>query len=62
MTNLHDYVNPRNGKHSPLISDECYDIIMEHKDVCLIWCLLFNLKKKTFALKFFLKQILYFYE
>ncbi|XP_038055328.1 ribonucleoside-diphosphate reductase large subunit-like [Patiria miniata] len=32
MTDLYDYINPRNDKPSPLISDKTYQIIMEHKD------------------------------
>ena len=32
MTSLYEYINPRNGKHSPMISDDVYDIIMKHKD------------------------------
>jgi len=34
MQDLYDYINPRNGKHSPLISKATYDIIMKNKDVC----------------------------
>ena len=33
MTDLYNYVNPKNGKHSPLISKETYDIIMANADV-----------------------------
>lgn len=33
MTDLYNYVNPKNGKHSPLISKETYDLIMENADV-----------------------------
>ena len=33
MQDLYDYVNPRNGKHSPLISKRTFDIIMQNKDV-----------------------------
>nr|XP_002126546.3 ribonucleoside-diphosphate reductase large subunit [Ciona intestinalis] len=32
MQDLYDYVNPRNGKHSPLISKRTHDIITEHKE------------------------------
>ncbi|MBZ9652892.1 ribonucleoside-diphosphate reductase subunit alpha [Psychroflexus montanilacus] len=32
MTDLYNYVNPRNNKKSPLISDDVYKIINEHKD------------------------------
>lgn len=32
MTDLYNYVNPKNGKHSPLISKETYDLIMENAD------------------------------
>ncbi|XP_070553949.1 ribonucleoside-diphosphate reductase large subunit-like [Ptychodera flava] len=30
MSNLYSYVNPRNGKHSPMISKEIYDIIINN--------------------------------
>ncbi|XP_077984964.1 ribonucleoside-diphosphate reductase large subunit-like [Glandiceps talaboti] len=30
MTELYEYVNPRNGKHSPMISKEVYDIIINN--------------------------------
>lgn len=33
MTDLYEYVNPKNGKHSPLISKEIYEIIMTNADV-----------------------------
>ena len=33
MTDLYEYVNPKNGKHSPLISKEIYEIIMANADV-----------------------------
>ncbi|EEB09460.2 ribonucleoside reductase large subunit Cdc22 [Schizosaccharomyces japonicus yFS275] len=29
---LHDWVNPKTGKHAPMISDEVYEIVMKHKD------------------------------
>ncbi|XP_071504655.1 ribonucleoside-diphosphate reductase large subunit-like [Diadema antillarum] len=32
MKDLYEYVNPRNGLHSPLISRETFDIIMENAD------------------------------
>ncbi|XP_078481130.1 ribonucleoside-diphosphate reductase large subunit [Ciona intestinalis] len=32
MQDLFDYVNPRNGKHSPLISKRTQDIITKHKE------------------------------
>lgn len=32
MTDLYEYVNPKNGKHSPLISKEIYEIIMTNAD------------------------------
>ena len=32
MALLHDYVNPRTGKHSPMISDETFAIIEKNKD------------------------------
>lgn len=33
MTDLYNYVNAKNGKHSPLISKETYEIIMNNADV-----------------------------
>ena len=33
MTDLYNYVNPKNGKHSPLISKETHEIIMRNADV-----------------------------
>ncbi len=32
VTDLYEYVNPRTGKKAPMISDEVYQVIMEHKD------------------------------
>jgi ribonucleoside-diphosphate reductase alpha chain len=32
MTDLYTYVNPRNGKKAPLLSDEVYKVIMDNKD------------------------------
>ncbi|XP_020628934.1 ribonucleoside-diphosphate reductase large subunit-like [Orbicella faveolata] len=32
MTDLYNYVNPKNGKHSPLISKETHEIIMNNAD------------------------------
>lgn len=32
MTNLHDWVNPKTGKHSPMVADNIYDIIMKHAE------------------------------
>lgn len=32
MTDLYSYINPKNGRHSPLISKEIYDIIMKNAD------------------------------
>lgn len=33
MTDLYNYVNPKNGRHSPLISKEAHEIIMANADV-----------------------------
>ncbi|WFD36912.1 ribonucleoside-diphosphate reductase [Malassezia cuniculi] len=33
ITDLYEYVNPRTGKHSPMISDETYKVIMDNKEV-----------------------------
>ncbi|PKI82545.1 ribonucleoside-diphosphate reductase [Malassezia vespertilionis] len=32
VKDLYDYVNPRTGKHSPMISDETYEAVMANKD------------------------------
>lgn len=32
ISDLYYYVNPRNGVHSPMISDEVYNIVMKNKD------------------------------
>lgn len=32
IEDLYTYVNPRNDKHSPMISDEVYKVVQEHKD------------------------------
>ena len=32
VDDLYRWVNPRNGIHSPMISDEVYDIVMANKD------------------------------
>lgn len=32
VQDLYDYVNPKNGKHSPMISDETYGAVMANKD------------------------------
>lgn len=32
VTDLYEYVNPRTGKKAPMIADDVYKIIMEHKD------------------------------
>lgn len=36
MDDLYNYVNPHNGKHSPMISKETLDIVLANKDVCNI--------------------------
>lgn len=33
MDDLYNYVNPNNGKHSPMISKETLDIVLANKDV-----------------------------
>ena len=33
MDDLHAYVNPKNGLHQPMISDEIYEIVKKHSDV-----------------------------
>ena len=37
MEDLYNYVNPLNKRHSPMISKETLDIIMENKAVSHIW-------------------------
>ncbi len=32
MTDLYQYVNPRTGKKAPMIADDVYKVIMEHRD------------------------------
>jgi len=32
MTDLYEYVNPRNGKKSPMLSDEVYEVIQKNAD------------------------------
>ena len=32
ITDLYEYVNPRTGKHSPMISNETYKVVMDNKD------------------------------
>ena len=34
MKDLHEYRNPHNDKHSPMVSKELLDIVTEHADVC----------------------------
>ena len=33
MQDLYDWVNPRNQKHSPMISEGTYKLIMDNADV-----------------------------
>lgn len=33
MTDLYEYVNPRTGEKAPLLSDEVYQVVQEHKDI-----------------------------
>jgi len=33
MHNLYSYINPRTGKKAPLIADDVYKVIQEHKDI-----------------------------
>ncbi|EDO14542.1 hypothetical protein Kpol_259p5 [Vanderwaltozyma polyspora DSM 70294] len=32
VDDLYHYINPENSKHAPLVSEEVYNIVMEHKD------------------------------
>ena len=44
VTDLYEYTNPHNGKHSPMVSKELLDIVMENADVSsTIHCLVFYL-------------------
>ena len=36
MEDLYNYINPRNGQHSPLISKNIYDIIMKNKEASIL--------------------------
>ncbi len=33
MTDLYDYVNPRTGKQAPLLSEEVFKVVQEHKEI-----------------------------
>ena len=33
MTDLYNYINPKNGKKGPMIADDVYDIIMENSEL-----------------------------
>ena len=33
ITDLREYIDPESGKHAPLISEEVFDVIMEHADI-----------------------------
>ena len=35
MTDLYKWINPKNGKHSPMISKQTYDLIMRNEMVRL---------------------------
>lgn len=35
MEDLYNYVNPLNKRHSPMISKETLDIVLENKAVCV---------------------------
>ena len=43
MEDLHSYVNPKNGLHQPMISDEVYGIIKENGDVRYLHALICDL-------------------
>jgi len=32
MTDLYEYVNPRTGKKAPLVADDVYEVLMQHKE------------------------------
>ena len=35
MSDLFNYLNPKNGLHSPMISQDTWDVVQKHADVCL---------------------------
>ncbi len=35
MTDLYQYVNPKTGKHCPMLSEETIATIEKHEDVCI---------------------------
>lgn len=37
MEDLYNYINPLNKRHSPMISKETLDIVLENKAVSPIW-------------------------
>lgn len=34
MADLYNWINPKTGKHSPMISEEVHNIIKNNADVC----------------------------
>ena len=36
MADLHDYINPKTNKHSPLLADDVHAIIVKNKDVSIL--------------------------
>lgn len=34
MEDLYNYINPHNGRHSPMVASSTLDIVMANKDVC----------------------------
>ncbi len=36
MEDLYNYVNPLNGRHSPMVSKETLDIVLANKDVSMM--------------------------
>lgn len=36
MEDLFNYINPHNGKHSPMVAKSTLDIVLANKDVCIM--------------------------
>lgn len=62
MEDLYNYVNPLNKRHSPMISKETLDIVLENKAVSHIWCsvvFMFSNLKSLVMFSIFYHNILY---
>lgn len=56
MEDLYNYVNPLNKRHSPMISKETLEIVLENKDVSH-----FSHSFESLVNNFVLMQIFYFF-